>query len=142
MIEVWKSIPKYEGLYDVSNTGRVRSYYHQKWGFRVKPKLRKLTKGKQGYRYVSLTFNENRKELCKVAVLVARVFIPNPKNLEVVNHKDGNKLNDKVNNLEWTTRGDNNRHAFAMGLNKFTKGADGRFIKTTSTTNQTRQNNF
>lgn len=101
-MEEWRDIPGYEGIYQVSNLGRVRSLdrkvHHWKGGFSL-IKGRILTPNKQntkGYYRVKLD-NKYR----AVHRLVAMAFIPNPDNLPQVNHKDENKLNNNVNNLEW-----------------------------------------
>ncbi len=79
-------------------------------------KLRKGTSSKKGYLYLVLR-NDGAVKNCQVHRLIAKAFIPNPDNLPEVNHKDGDKHNNAVTNLEWSTRGDNVRHAFASGLN-------------------------
>lgn len=99
MDEVWKDIPDYEGLYQVSNMGRVKSlnYNHTH-----KEKIMKLQKGRGGYLNVSL-YNKKAKRYF-VHCLVCQAFIPNPDNLPEINHKDCNPGNNKVNNLEWCNR--------------------------------------
>ena len=90
-MENWKSVRGYEGLYEVSDMGRVRR------GDRVlKPYQRK----RDGYMEVTLSKN-NVPANIKVHQLVARAFIPNPDNLPEVNHKDENKQNNTASNLEW-----------------------------------------
>lgn len=101
---VWKEISGYEGLYEVSDTGLVRSL---KFG-----KKRILSAGKQRKGYLAVQLCKDG--ICKnllVHRLVARAFIPNPKNLKTVNHIDENKMNNNVNNLEWLSRGDNARYS-------------------------------
>lgn len=94
MEEIWKDIEGYEG-YQVSNLGRVRSFKHKN--------VRILsTKNRGGYRQVQLC-KDSTKKLCYVHRLVAEAFIPNPDDLPQVNHKDENKANNFVNNLEWCT---------------------------------------
>lgn len=88
MKEVWKDIKGYEGLYQVSNLGRVKS----------KRKILKLIDGE--YLKVGLSKNGIQKTI-KVHRLVAEAFIPNYNNLPQVNHKDENKFNNKLDNLEW-----------------------------------------
>lgn len=105
MIEIWKSIPGYEGLYEVSNTGQIRSLdMYVKVGFGAyrlqKGKVLSPAKDKYGYLVVSLTYNGKHKTI-KVHRLVAQAFIENPDNLPEVNHKDEDKTNNIVENLEW-----------------------------------------
>lgn len=95
--EIWKPIPGYEGLYEVSNKGNVRSLNYMHTG---KWKTIKLIKHKNGYLMVCLCKDGKIKQ-ASVHRLVASAFIPNPDNLPQVNHKDENKLNNSVDNLEW-----------------------------------------
>lgn len=97
MIEVWKDIDGYEGLYQVSNLGRIRSL---KYG---KERILKHRKDKDGYLRVGLYKNSKMKDYF-VHRLVALVFIPNPNNLPCINHKDENKTNNSVDNIEWCTQ--------------------------------------
>ena len=98
-METWKAIAGYEGLYEVSNQGRVRS---MKYG---KEKI--LKQGKtNGYLHVCL-FKDGYGKTIRVHRLVAETFIPNPNNLETVNHKDEVKTNNIVSNLEWMSKIDN-----------------------------------
>ena len=94
--EIWKDIPEYEGLYQVSNFGRVKSLK------RGKENILKHIKTKDGYFFINLYQNGKQKNF-KVHQLVARMFIPNPYNLPIINHKDENKQNNHVSNLEWCT---------------------------------------
>ncbi len=104
VMENWKDIAGYEGLYQVSDLGRVKSYLRIKSG-----KIRKLSKGENGYLYVSLNRN-NFTSGNFVSRLVAQTFIPNPENKPEVNHKNGIKAFNWVINLEWVTRSENIRH--------------------------------
>lgn len=118
-MEEWKKIAGYND-YLVSNNGRIKSLERlvpmPMGGFRkciekiLKPRI-----GIHGYYYVNLA-NENAiKSMC-IHKIVALSFIENPGNKRCVNHKDGNKLNNKVSNLEWATHGENNQHAYDTGL--------------------------
>lgn len=95
--ETWKDIKDYEGLYQISNLGRVKSLHFNK------ELLLKLRLTGRGYYQIDLQKDKNIKHAL-VHRLVAEAFIPNPDNLSCVNHKDENKLNNCVDNLEWCTQ--------------------------------------
>lgn len=99
--EIWAAVPEYEGLYEVSNYGKVR---------RVGGAALQGNINSYGYRVVRLTRNGRPKDK-KVHRLVALAFLPTIAGKNDVNHKDGDKLNNCVENLEWVTRGENNKHA-------------------------------
>ena len=99
-METWKSIAGYEGLYQVSDMGRVKS---MKFG---KEKILKPLKNTRGYLQVMLCKDCHTKRLL-VHRLVAEAFIQNPNNLETINHKDEVKTNNATSNLEWMSRADN-----------------------------------
>lgn len=103
MVEVWKDIEGYEGLYQVSSLGRVKSL---RFG---KERILKAGKDKGGYLMVNLCKNSKTK-MYKVHRLVAQAFIPNPDGLQCINHKDENKTNNCVDNLEWCTYLYNNNY--------------------------------
>ena len=109
--EEWRDVAGYEGLYQVSNCGRVKSFQKDKI------KILKSSVSPFGYLRVVLCKDFNKKNRF-VHVLVAQAFIPNPDNKPQVNHIDGNKKNNHVSNLEWMTRSENIIHAFANGLSK------------------------
>ena len=120
-MEIWKSIKGYEGLYEVSNLGNVRSVDRTvntalNHGTRiVKGKIIKPILTNKGYFQVCLS-KECKLKYASIHRLVAEAFIDNPENLPVVNHKDGNKLNNRVDNLEWCTYQYNHWHARENGL--------------------------
>lgn len=97
--EIWKPIKGYEGLYEISNWGRVKSLNYHHTG---KPRLLRPKVDKYGYLVVCFCKDGKRKYFF-VHRLVAQSFIPNPDNLPQVNHKDENKKNNNADNLEWCT---------------------------------------
>lgn len=104
--EIWKPIEGYEGLYEVSNWGEVRSLNYMKTG---KIQLLKLHKDTKGYLRTGLNKNgENNTH--KIHRLVAEAFIPNPNNLPQVNHINENKTDNYWRNLEWVSNIDNANH--------------------------------
>ncbi len=108
-MEQWKDIEGYEGIYEVSNYGKVRRI---DTGYVMKERLTF-----DGYVKATLTTNSKAKDF-RVHRLVANAFIPNPDNKETVNHKDGNKLNNHISNLEWATRSEQTQHSYDLGLKK------------------------
>lgn len=121
MEEVWKDVKDWEGLYQVSNLGRVRSLDKKvncKYGKTKihRGKIRTLSISKR-YGYVRVSLWDKGKRLnCSVHRLVAEVFCENPDSKEWVNHKDGNKQNNVSTNLEWVTGSENIKHAMETGL--------------------------
>lgn len=120
MEEIWKNIPGYEGFYEVSNIGRIKSLERyiitKRYGKEVKSfKQEKILKNKidsKGYLCVLLY-----KDGCiwkRVHRLVCIAFIDNPKNKEQVNHIDGNRQNNKLENLEWCTKSENALHSYSV----------------------------
>lgn len=107
--ERWKPVPDYEGLYIVSNRGRV-------YGLKKRKEV-KAAKMNKGYMVVTLWKN-NEQNTMLVHRIVAQAFIPNPDNLPQVNHKDTNKLNNYMTNLEWSTCQQNIIHSVKMGTFK------------------------
>lgn len=126
MEELWKDITGYDYLYQISNKGRVKSLA-KTWGTGNNTTLSKpdtLMKGSpsgSGYKRVGLTLNGKSRPLL-IHRLVAMAFIPNPENKPCVNHKNGIKSDNRLENLEWCTYSENTIHAFKTGLSKATKG--------------------
>lgn len=110
MMEVWKDIEGYNGKYQVSSWGRVRN---AESGNILKP-----YKNGKGYLKVGLSVGHRITDKHRVNRLVAKAFIPNPMNLPQVNHKDGNKENNSITNLEWTTDEINKKHAALLRKGK------------------------
>ena len=120
MMDNWKPIKGYEGLYEVSDTGKVRSVSRMvpdpfRPGHKRKFVGRELrVKSYTGdYRYVTLS-KDNRVKCCRLHRLVAAAFIPNPNNLPQVNHKDEDKGNNSATNLEWCTSEYNHKYGTRM----------------------------
>ena len=125
---MWKEIEGYEGYYEVSDDGQVRSL--DRYVADIKGKQtgkRRFLRGavmKQSVStgrdhnsyYVVNLHRDHTSKVMLVHMLVARAFIPNPNNLPTVNHIDGNKHNNCVSNLEWASFSDNNTHALETGL--------------------------
>ena len=113
--EIWKDIPGYETYYQASNQGRVRSIdrYIMCFGDRVgmmKGRILKPKKNKYGYLRVNLSVNQKVK-CCNIHKLVALTFIPNPENKDQINHWNGIKTDNNVDNICWATSQENNLHA-------------------------------
>jgi hypothetical protein len=118
MEEIWKDIFGYEGLYQVSNLGRVKSLKSTKMHDRIKL----LTPVCADGRYLRVSLYKDKK--CKyhaVHRLVASAFIKNSENKPQVNHLNGDKHDNRVENLEWCTPSENNQHAYDTGINKGSK---------------------
>ena len=110
MQEIWKDIKGYEGKYQVSNLGRVRSLYDQNQ-FKKTHRIKLLKFNiRSGYYNVNLNNHRKRKNF-QVHRLVAFAFIPNFDNKPIINHIDENRLNNKVDNLEWCTQKENVLHS-------------------------------
>ena len=116
MQEIWKDIEGYEGLYQVSNLGRVRSYHKLNGrGLEENPHVLTPKVDKDGYFEFNLRKDKTSKYL-RCHRLVAQTFIPNPENKSQINHKNGVKTDNEVENLEWVNCVENIHHAFVTGL--------------------------
>jgi hypothetical protein len=108
-METWKPIKGYEGLYEVSNYGRIKTLQL------TFPRIRKTKINPRGYEVIDLTKNKKDQQ-CRIHRLVAQAFLPNPENKPEVNHIDCIKTNNHVSNLEWSTSQENMSHAAKNGL--------------------------
>lgn len=106
MVEKWRDAVGYEGLYQISSLGRLRN---------AKDHILKIHTAHNGYQYYNISKNGIGKSK-RSHRLVAEAFIPNPQDKAEVNHKDGDKTNNRVENLEWMTKSENNLHAFRTHL--------------------------
>lgn len=116
MKEVWKPIIGYEGLYEVSNKGRVKSLSRKVTGgakgyFRLAPETIRKPFLTNGYEKVDL-WKDNKKKIFRVHRLVAQAFIENPNNYLEINHINGIKTDNRVENLEWCTAQQNTLHYY------------------------------
>jgi hypothetical protein len=107
MKEIWKDIPNYEGLYQVSSKGNVRR-------ITLRPHILNQSLSNCGYKRVVLCKN-NTPRVFSVHRIVAEVFIDNPDNKPTVNHIDGNKENNSIDNLEWATRSEQEKWKYKLG---------------------------
>lgn len=121
MEEIWKDIQGYEGLYQVSNLGRVKSLKrlsNDRGGYRtIEEKIKNTRSCRKDYQIINLSKNGTFKTY-RLHRLVAETFIPNHNNYPQVNHIDGNKQNNCVSNLEWCNNSYNQKHAYFNKLNK------------------------
>ena len=123
--EIWKPIKGYEGLYEISSLGRVKSlerYVANNGGkYLIKERILKPTKNQYGYLYVVISKNNINKHKL-IHRLVAETFISNKHSKRTINHINGIKTDNTLENLEWCTHKHNNREARRLGLNKGYKG--------------------
>ena len=109
MKKQWKTVKGFD-MYQVSTEGKVISHYGEK------PKYLKPAVDAIGYNHVRL-YKEDGAKLFKLHRLVAEHFLENPKKLRTINHKNGDKTDNRVENLEWLSHSDNVKHAWKIGLN-------------------------
>lgn len=132
--EIWKPVKGFELGYEISNHGRLKSIsrvvdYGLKKAIRPSKILKPRT-GKSGYSYTNLSINKIRKTK-KIHRLVAEAFLPLINGKINVNHIDGDKLNNKLSNLEWCTSSENTMHAYKLGLKNGVKGEKSHLSKLT-----------
>lgn len=122
MIEQWRPIKNYEGIYEISNLGNVKSLARtiiKKDGKKQTFKERILNKRHNGYGYYQVGLNSKGKRVYfYIHRLVGEAFIDNPNDLPQINHINGNKEDNFVNNLEWISAKDNTIHSWKTGLSK------------------------
>ena len=111
MREIWKDIKGYEGLYEISDSGRIRN---------SRGKILKQSIGTSGY-YTTHLYNHTKRQTVMAHRLVAKTFVPNPENKREVNHINGNKTDNRAQNLEWVTPRENITHSYANSLKKTRK---------------------
>lgn len=114
-MEVWKDIEGFEGCYQISNKGRVKSLARRCGTVLKKETIRKLSYTHDGYTKIRLIGN-GKDVTTRIHRLVAKAFITNIENKETVNHKDGNKRNNCIENLEWMDRKEQLYHAYENGF--------------------------
>ena len=127
MSETWEKVPGFDGFYEISNMGKVRSLTR----FRGNGNGGYYQKGRillgwisGGYKTFCICFLGSRK-FFQLHRMLAIVFIPNPENKPCINHKNGKKLDNRLKNLEWVTYAENNKHAYDIGLKE---GSDKRAV--------------
>ena len=113
--ENWKDVVGFEGRYMVSDLGNVKSIVTNHGKPTDKQVIKRVRSKTCDYHYVQF-WRKDKPTHKAVHRLVAEAFIPNPENKPTVNHLDGNKHNNAVDNLEWATHSENHKHAFATGL--------------------------
>jgi hypothetical protein len=123
--EYWVPIPNYEQYYEINNLGTIRSIPRRiltKSGYYKPEKERKLTQRISNKGYLSVTLSKHgQSKTHHVHRLLALVFIPNPDNKPILNHINGNKLDNSIHNMEWVTYSENVIHAYKHGLYKSTE---------------------
>jgi hypothetical protein len=130
LCEEWRNINDFNG-YEISNFGNVRGKdrFSGKRSSIVKGKELKQIVNKRGY--PETRFRKNGTHFRVIHRLVAKAFIPNPDNKSQVNHIDGNKLNNRVDNLEWVSNSENQKHAYSLGLQPSRAGENNNKAKIT-----------
>jgi len=132
--EIFKDIPEYIGIYKVSNKGNIISLSRNVWSVKnnsfsvLKERILKPLITRHGYYRVAL-FKDNKYRYIFIHRIVAQAFIPNPENKPQINHINGIKTDNCLENLEWNTPRENRKHAFEIGLSKPRRGEDSNMCK-------------
>lgn len=113
--EIWKPIQGYEGIYEISSLGRVKTLERRDCRGQYRKSILLKAASVRGYLQIQL-WNNRMSRIYKIHRLVAQVFIPNPENKPQVNHKNGVKTDNNVENLEWCTSLENIHHAQRIGI--------------------------
>lgn len=135
MNELWKDIPNYEGLYQASNMGNIRSLdkivpkWNKPYKRKIKGRVLKKHKANGGYNVVALHKNKNQKTY-KVSRLIGITWKDNPDNKPEINHKNSIRTDDRAENIEWCTRSENVKHSYDKG-NANQKGEKNAYSKLT-----------
>lgn len=115
--EIWKDIENFEGMYQISNHGRIKSLKRKRNGINRIVKEHIINQFDDGHGYLQFSlFKNHKKYTFKTHRILAQTFIPNPNQYNVVNHKNGNKKDNRLENLEWCTYKQNTQHAWETGL--------------------------
>ncbi len=126
MTEIWKDIKGYEGLYQISNLGRLKSM-SKTWvcGEHGSVRVKGETIMKWGIAdyYITVLTYKNFKKTIYLHKVLAEAFLPNPENKTYINHINGNKHDNRLENLEWCTSSENQIHAYKMGLKRLMAGS-------------------
>lgn len=109
--ETWKPVNGYEGFYEINEQGNVKSLHQHNYGYIMNQRI-----DRGGYYTVRLAKPGKRSCTVYVHRLLGYAFIPNPDNKPLINHEDGNKLNNAITNLSWVTASENMKHAYQLGL--------------------------
>lgn len=120
-IEIWKDVIGYEGLYQISSLGNIKTYDKKVWNVSAnkfsifKSKVLKQKTTFSGYKRIGLVKNKKQK-FYFIHRILAFAFIENTFNKPFINHIDGIKTNNTISNLEWCTQSENEKHAHKIGL--------------------------